>query len=172
MNFLTWKFCEFLVPPREIIDIELEVINVKALDEKYKLEPEITPEEIDQTEYDEFIGIGKYFMTKGKKQVPDKLSLPKELRLVLTVIRYESYRMIHTILTKIALFKTKQAIKYDLRHQKTKEFEKILPLKFEYFQMLILILKRVDFWLQFKQKKWLVSISMKKVCFSNIIQGP
>ena len=58
---------------------------MKALDEKYKLEPEITPEEIDQTEYDEFIGIGKYFMTKGKKQVPDKLSLPKELRPVLTV---------------------------------------------------------------------------------------
>ena len=71
------------VPPREIIDIELEVINVKALDEKYKLEPEITPEEIDQTEYDEFIGVGKYFMTKGKKQVPDKLSLPEELRSVL-----------------------------------------------------------------------------------------
>ena len=81
--FVSDKF--FIVPPREIIDIELEVINVKALDEKYKLEPEITPEEIDQTEYDEFIGIGKYFMTKGKKQVPDKLSLPKELRPVLTV---------------------------------------------------------------------------------------
>ena len=83
--FLVWQIFEILVPPREIIDIELEVINVKALDEKYKLEPEITPEEIDQTEYDEFIGIGKYFMTKGKKQVPDKLSLPKELRSVLTV---------------------------------------------------------------------------------------
>ena len=61
----------------------MEVINVKALDEKYKLEPEITPEEIDQIEYDEFIGVGKYFMTKGKKQVPDKLSLPEELRPVL-----------------------------------------------------------------------------------------
>ena len=78
------------MPPREIIDIELEVINVKALDEKYKLEPEITPEEIDQTEYDEFIGIGKYFMTKGKKQVPDKLSLPKELRSVLVIVSRDS----------------------------------------------------------------------------------
>ena len=86
--FLIWQIFEFLVPPREIIDIELEVINVKALDEKYKLEPEITPEEIDQTEYDEFIGVGKYFMTKGKKQVPDKLSLPQELRPVLTFISF------------------------------------------------------------------------------------
>ena len=89
--FLIWKIFEFLVPPREIIDIELEVINVKALDEKYKLEPEITPEEIDQTEYDEFIGVGKYFMTKGKKQVPDKLSLPQELRPVSTFIPFWSW---------------------------------------------------------------------------------
>ena len=64
-----------------------------------------------------------------------------------------------------ALSKTLQAIKSDSRHQKMKEFEKILQLKFEYFQMLILILKKVDFWLQFKLKKWPVSIWMKKVWF-------
>ena len=64
-----------------------------------------------------------------------------------------------------ALSKTLQAIKFDSRHQKMKEFEKILLLKFEYFQMLIPILKKVDFWLQFKLKKWPVSIWMKKVWF-------
>ena len=105
-----------LVPPREIIDIELEVINVKALDEKYKLEPEITPEEIDQTEYDEFIGIGKYFMTKGKKQVPDKLSLPKELRSVSGIITRdpptETCRSVEWILGEVLPMELKLTMKW------------------------------------------------------------